>query len=115
MTTQEELFEEKSTRSATTKALAEEKGARLATEQALKNSDEAKAKLSYARRNTQAAYTVTRDNLASKSKEQHDVVICHVSKMRRRNSRLLRVRRTHGCCWNQLGRTCPSVKTPPSR
>jgi chromosome segregation ATPase len=41
----------------------------------LKDSDAEKAKLSQALKTTQAAYTVTRDNLASKSKELDGVVI----------------------------------------
>jgi hypothetical protein len=41
----------------------------------LKDSDAEKVKLSQALKTTQAAYTVTRDNLASKSKELDDVEI----------------------------------------
>jgi septal ring factor EnvC (AmiA/AmiB activator) len=44
-------------------------------QQTLKESDAEKAKLSQALKTTQAAYIVTRDNLASKSKELDDVVI----------------------------------------
>jgi hypothetical protein len=44
-------------------------------QQNLKDSDAEKAKLSQALKTTHAAYTVTRDNLASKSKELDDVVI----------------------------------------
>jgi hypothetical protein len=44
-------------------------------QQTLKDSDVKKAKLSQALKTTQAAYTITRDNLASKSKELDDVVI----------------------------------------
>jgi hypothetical protein len=44
-------------------------------QQTLKDSDAEKAKLSQALKTTQATYTVTRDNLASKSKELDDVVI----------------------------------------
>jgi predicted nucleic acid-binding Zn-ribbon protein len=44
-------------------------------QQTLKDSDAEKAKLSQALKTTHAAYTVTRDNLASKSKELDDVVI----------------------------------------
>jgi hypothetical protein len=43
--------------------------------QTLKDSDAEKAKLSQTLRTTQATYTVTRDDLASKSKELDDVVI----------------------------------------
>jgi hypothetical protein len=43
--------------------------------QTLKDSDVEKAKLSQALKTTQAGYTVTRDYLASKSKELDDVVI----------------------------------------
>jgi hypothetical protein len=60
---------------AAAKALDEEKGTRLTDEQAPKNSDEAKAKLSQALKTTKAANTITRDNLASKSKELDDMVI----------------------------------------
>jgi hypothetical protein len=66
---------EKAARSATAKALDEEKGTRLTDEQAPKNYDEAKAKLSQALKTTKAANTITRDNLASKSKELDDMVI----------------------------------------
>jgi hypothetical protein len=69
------MSEEKSARSAAAKGLAEEKGAHLTVEQALKNSDEAKVKLSRALKTTKATYVVTRDKLASKSKELDDVVI----------------------------------------
>jgi hypothetical protein len=72
---QEALFEEKSARSAATKALAEERDTRLTVEQTLKNSDEAKAKLSQALETTKAAYAVTRDNMAFKSEELDDVVV----------------------------------------
>jgi hypothetical protein len=44
-------------------------------QQTLKDSDAEKAKRSQVLKTTQVAYTVTRDNLASKSKEQDDVVI----------------------------------------
>jgi hypothetical protein len=44
-------------------------------QQTLKDSDTEKAKLSQALKTTQVAYTVSRDNLASKSKELDDVVI----------------------------------------
>jgi predicted nuclease with TOPRIM domain len=44
-------------------------------QQTLKDSDAEKAKLSQALKTTQATYTVTRDNLASKSKELDDMVI----------------------------------------
>jgi hypothetical protein len=44
-------------------------------QQTLKDSDAEKAKLSQALKTTQATYTVTRDNLAFKSKELDDVVI----------------------------------------
>jgi chromosome segregation ATPase len=44
-------------------------------QQTLKDSDAEKAKLSQVLKTTQAAHTVTRDNLASKSKELDDVVI----------------------------------------
>jgi hypothetical protein len=44
-------------------------------QQTLKDSDAKKAELSQALKTTQAAYTVTRDNLASISKELDDVVI----------------------------------------
>jgi hypothetical protein len=59
---------EKAARSATAKALTE-------AEQTLKICDVAKAQLSQELKTTKAAYTVTRDNLASKSKELDDVVI----------------------------------------
>jgi chromosome segregation ATPase len=75
MAAQEALSEEKSARSAVAKALADEKGVCLTVEHTLKNSDEAKSKLSQALRTMKSAYTVTRDNLASKSKELDDVVI----------------------------------------
>jgi hypothetical protein len=44
-------------------------------QQTLKDSDAEKANLSQALKTTQAAYTVTRDSLASKSKDLDDVVI----------------------------------------
>jgi hypothetical protein len=44
-------------------------------QQTLKDSDAEKAKLSQALKTTQATYTVTRGNLAFKSKELDDVVI----------------------------------------
>jgi chromosome segregation ATPase len=44
-------------------------------QQTLKDYDAKKVKLSQALKTTQAVYTVTRDNLASKSKELDDVVI----------------------------------------
>jgi hypothetical protein len=44
-------------------------------QQTVKDSDAEKAKLSQALKTTQATYTVTQDNLASKSKELDDVVI----------------------------------------
>jgi hypothetical protein len=44
-------------------------------QQALKDSYAEKAKISQASRTTLAAYTVTLDNLASKSKDLDDVVI----------------------------------------
>jgi hypothetical protein len=69
------MSEEKSARSAAAKGLAEGKGAHLTVEQALKNSDEAKVKLSRALKTTKATYVVTRDKLASKSKELDDVVV----------------------------------------
>jgi ABC-type hemin transport system substrate-binding protein len=62
------MSEEKTARSTVVKALAE-------AEQALKDFDADKAKLSQALKITKAAYTVTRDNLASKSQELDDVVI----------------------------------------
>jgi secreted trypsin-like serine protease len=72
---QEALSVEKYARSTAARALAEEKEARLTAEKALKTSDEAKAKLSQTLKITKATYTVTRDNLASKSKELDDAVI----------------------------------------
>jgi chromosome segregation ATPase len=68
MGTQEALSVEKAARSSTAKALAE-------AEQALKNSNAVKAKLPQALKSIKAAYTITRDNLACKSKELDDVVI----------------------------------------
>jgi hypothetical protein len=65
---QQALSKEKITRSVAVKALAEAK-------QALKDSDADKAKLSQALKTTKTAYIVTRDNLASKSKELDDAVI----------------------------------------
>jgi hypothetical protein len=65
---QQALSEEKTTRSATVKALAE-------AQQALKDSDAEKAKLSQALKTTQIAYPITRDNLASKSKDLDDAMI----------------------------------------
>jgi hypothetical protein len=65
MAAQEALSVEKAAQSAGTKALSE-------AEHALKNSDAAKAKLSQALKTTKVAYTVTRDNQASKSKELDD-------------------------------------------
>jgi hypothetical protein len=69
------LSNEKSARSDAAKALAEEKAARLAAKQALKDADKAKNKLAHALEMTQAAYTVTQDKIAPKSKELDDVVI----------------------------------------
>jgi hypothetical protein len=65
---QEALSAKKAARFATAKALSE-------AEHALKNSNAAKAKLSQVLKITKVAYTVTRDNLTSKSKELDDVVI----------------------------------------
>jgi hypothetical protein len=65
---QQSLSEEKNAWFTTVKALAE-------AQQTLKDSDAEKAKLSQVLKTTQAAHTVTRDNLASKSKELDDVVI----------------------------------------
>jgi hypothetical protein len=65
---QQALSKEKTTRSTAVKALAEAK-------QSLKDSDADKAKLSQVLKTIKAAYIVTRDNLASKSKELDDVVI----------------------------------------
>jgi hypothetical protein len=65
---QQALSKEKNIWSAAVKALTEAK-------QALKDSDADKAKLFHALKTTKAAYTGTRDNLASKSKELDDVVI----------------------------------------
>jgi hypothetical protein len=62
------MSEEKTARSTAVKALAE-------AEQALKDFDADKAKLSQALKITKAAYTVTRDNLASKLQELDDAVI----------------------------------------
>jgi hypothetical protein len=75
MTAEKALSEEKSARFVATKALVEEKATRLAIEQALKDSDEAKAKLVQALETSKAAYTVTQDKLASKSKTLDDTVI----------------------------------------
>jgi chromosome segregation ATPase len=72
---QEALSNEQSAQSAATQALAEEKGAHLTAEQALKTYDEARAKLSQALKTAKAAYSATRDKLASKSKELDDAVI----------------------------------------
>jgi hypothetical protein len=65
---QQALSKEKTTRSTAVKALAEAK-------QSLKDSDADKAKLSQVLKTIKVAYIVTRDNLASKSKELDDVVI----------------------------------------
>jgi hypothetical protein len=65
---QQALSKEKIARSAAVKTLAEAK-------QALKDSDADKTKLSQALKTTKTAYTVTRDNLTSKSKELDDAVI----------------------------------------
>jgi hypothetical protein len=65
---QQALSEEKTARYVTVKALAE-------AQQALKDSDAEKAKLSQVLNTTQAAYTITRDNLASKSKDLDDAMI----------------------------------------
>jgi hypothetical protein len=65
---QQALSEEKTARYVTVKALAE-------AQQALKDSDAKKAKLSQVLNTTQAAYTITRDNLASKSKDLDDAMI----------------------------------------
>jgi recombination DNA repair RAD52 pathway protein len=62
------LSAEKTIRSTTVRALAEAK-------QSLKDYAADKAKLSQALKTTKAAYIVTRDNLASKSKELDDAVI----------------------------------------
>jgi hypothetical protein len=75
MTVEKALSEEKSARFIAMKALVEEKAARLATKQALKDSNEAKAKLVQALETSKAAYTVTQDKLASKSKNRDDTVI----------------------------------------
>jgi hypothetical protein len=74
-TARKALFDEKFARSDVAKALPEEKAAHLATEQALKDVGKAKNKLAKALEMIHAAYTVTRDNLASKSKELDDVGI----------------------------------------
>jgi chromosome segregation ATPase len=65
---QQALSEEKTARSRAIKALAEAK-------QTLKDYNADKAKLSQALKTTKDTYTVTRDNLASKSKELDDAVI----------------------------------------
>jgi hypothetical protein len=62
------MSEEKTARSTAVKTLAE-------AEQVLKDFDANKAKLSQALKITKASYTVTRDNLASKSQELDDAVI----------------------------------------
>jgi chromosome segregation ATPase len=72
---QKTLSEEKSARFATTKALAEEQASRQTAKHALKSSDEANAKLTQALETTKAAYTVSQDKLALKSKELDDAVI----------------------------------------
>jgi alanyl-tRNA synthetase len=65
---QQALSEEKTARYVTVKSLVE-------AQQALKDSDAEKAKLSQVLNTTQAAYTITRDNLASKSKDLDDAMI----------------------------------------
>jgi hypothetical protein len=65
---QQALSKEKNIQSATVKAFTKAK-------QALKDFDADKAKLSQALKTTKAAYTTTRDNLVSKSKELDDAVI----------------------------------------
>jgi hypothetical protein len=62
------LSEEKTTRYAAVKALAE-------AQQALKDFDAEKAKLSQALKTTHVAYTIARDNLASKFKDLDDAMI----------------------------------------
>ena len=65
---QQALSKEKTARSAAIEALAKAK-------QTLINSAANKAKLSQALKTTNAAYTTTRDNLASKSKDLDDAMI----------------------------------------
>jgi hypothetical protein len=83
--------------------------------------------LSQALKTTKAAYTATRDNLASKSKDLDDAMIREqeANKLREQAEAKLAdaekrlpaaegEKKTRGCCWKRLGKSCPSVKIPLS-
>jgi hypothetical protein len=77
---------------------------------------------------TNVAYTATRDNLASTSKDLDDAMIWEQEANKLQEQAEARLadaekrlvvadgeNKTKGCCWKRLGKRCPSVKIPLSR